>query len=114
APTASEALALALPNLQHMARLRTNEKLGRLATVEEAANTTMTPLQDEFIAGSLGSWIIDEPVAAAERVRELARRFDVDEVMVSPGASAYESENLNETPGRVQTLQLLAEQLLPR
>jgi luciferase family oxidoreductase group 1 len=112
APTAAEALALALPNLQHMARLRSNEKLGRLATVEEAAATTMTPLQDEFIQSSLGSWIIDEPVAAAERVRELAKRFDVDEVMVSPGASAYEAESLTTTPGRVRTLQLLAEQLL--
>lgn len=114
APTSAEALALALPNLQHMARLRTNEKLGRLATVEEAANTTMSPLQDEFIQASLGSWIIDEPVAAAERVRELAKRFDVDEVMVSPGASAFEADPLAAAPARVQTLELLAEQLLPR
>ncbi|MET0932724.1 MAG: LLM class flavin-dependent oxidoreductase [Mycetocola sp.] len=110
APTASEAYALALPNLQHMARLRTNEPLGRLATVEEAAATTMTALQDEFIAASLGSWIIDEPVAAARRVRELATRFDVDEVMVSPGASAYDAEPADRTPGRVRTLRLLAEQ----
>ncbi|MBG6239794.1 luciferase family oxidoreductase group 1 [Mycetocola sp. CAN_C7] len=108
APTASEARALALPNLQHMARLRTSEKLGRLATVEEAAATTMTGLQDEFIASSLGSWIIDEPVAAAQRVRELAKRFGVDEVMVSPGASAYAAEPLNRALGREQTLHLLA------
>ncbi|WP_354501831.1 LLM class flavin-dependent oxidoreductase [Mycetocola sp. 2940] len=110
APTASEAYALALPYLQHMARLRTNEPLGRLATVEEAAATTMTALQDEIIAASLGSWIIDEPVAAARRVRELAARFDVDEVMVSPGASAYDAEPADRAPGRVRTLHLLAEQ----
>ncbi|MET0715741.1 MAG: LLM class flavin-dependent oxidoreductase [Mycetocola sp.] len=110
APTASEALALALPNLQHMARLRTNERLERLATVEEAQATTMTPLQDEFIAASLDSWIIDEPVAAARRVRELARRFDVDEVMVSPAASAFDAEPADRTPGRTTTLRLLAEQ----
>lgn len=110
APTASEARALALPNLQHMARLRTNEKLGRLATVEEAAATTMTGLQDEFIAASLDSWIIDEPVAAAGRVRELAMRFDVDEVMVSPGASAHDADPTDRAPGRVQTLELLAAQ----
>lgn len=111
APTAAEAYDLALPNLQMMARLRTNEQLGRLATVEEAKATTMTPLQDEFIAASLGSWIIDEPEAAARRVRELAKRFDVDEVMVSPGASAHDADPANRTPGRASTLRLLAEQL---
>lgn len=111
APTASEAYALALPNLQHMARLRTNEKLTRVATVEEAAATTMTPLQNEFIEQSLDTWIIDEPVAAARRVAEFARRFDVDEVMVSPGASAYDHEPLDRAPGRVTTLRLLAEQV---
>ncbi|GHD50133.1 LLM class flavin-dependent oxidoreductase [Mycetocola manganoxydans] len=111
APTAAEAYDLALPNLQMMARLRTNEQLGRLATVEEAKATTMTPLQDEFIAASLSSWIIDEPEAAARRVRELAKRFDVDEVMVSPGASAHDADPANRTPGRASTLRLLAEQL---
>ena len=111
APTASEAYALALPNLQHMARLRTNQPLGRLATVEEAAATPMTPLQDEFIERSLDTWIIDEPAAAARRVSEFARRFDVDEVMVSPGASAYDADPLDKTPGRVSTLRYLSEQL---
>lgn len=110
APTASEAHALALPNLQHMARLRSNEPLTRLATVEEAAATQMTPLQDELMARSLDSWIIDEPAAAAHRVRELARRFDVDEVMVSPGASAFDADPIDRAPGRVQTLALLAAQ----
>ncbi len=108
APTASEAYDLALPNLQHMARLRTNEPLTRLATVEEAAAARMTPLQDEFVERSLDSWIIDEPVAAARRVSELARRFDVDEVMVSPAASAYDADPADRAPGREQTLTLLA------
>ncbi|MET1015230.1 MAG: LLM class flavin-dependent oxidoreductase [Leifsonia flava] len=110
APTASEAHALALPSLQHMARLRSNEPLTPLATVEEAAATRMTPLQDELIARSLDSWIIDEPAAAALRVRELARRFGVDEVMVSPGASAFDADPADRAPGRVQTLALLAGQ----
>lgn len=112
AETAGEAHAAALPNLQQMARLGTGAPLGPLATIEEAAATQMTPPQQQLIDAMLSRWVIDEPVAAARRVRELAEKFGVDEVMVVPSMSAHASEAAATSPGRVQALQHLAAQLM--
>ncbi|WP_460946836.1 LLM class flavin-dependent oxidoreductase [Okibacterium endophyticum] len=113
AQTADEAQALALPQLQQMARLRTNQPLSQLPTVEDAAETTLTGLQNEIVEQMRGSWIIDEPDAAAWRVRELARRFGVDEVMISAGASEHADVDASQSPARLQTIDLLGERLLP-
>jgi len=107
AESAAEADALALPQLQQMARLRSNERLGPLPTVEEAADAGLTALQREIVDQMRGSWIIGDPDTAASRVRELARRFDVDEVMVSPVGSARASEDPASALSRVRTLELL-------
>jgi predicted TIM-barrel fold metal-dependent hydrolase len=55
-----------------------------------------------------GRWIIDEPAAAAARIRDLAERFGVDEVMISPAASASAADDPASAPGRLKTLELLA------
>jgi luciferase family oxidoreductase group 1 len=112
AETAEEALALALPQLHSMARLRTGQPMLPLATVEEAAATQLTPAQDQLVRGMLERWIIGRPTDAASRIRELAGGFQVDEVMVVPGASAHLSDDPSTAPGRVRALELLAEQLL--
>nr|WP_325208945.1 LLM class flavin-dependent oxidoreductase [Salinibacterium sp.] len=112
APTAQEAMAAALPNLQQMARLRTGAPLGPLATIEEAARAELTPAQQQTVDAMLERWVIDEPVAAARRIRELARRYGVDEVMVVPGLSASDADAANATPARVDALRLLAAELL--
>ncbi|HEY9478335.1 MAG TPA: LLM class flavin-dependent oxidoreductase [Microbacteriaceae bacterium] len=112
ADTAEEAYAFALPQLQHMARLRTGQKLTALDTVEDAALSELTPPQEAGIAHMVPRWIIDEPVAAAARIRELAQRFEVDEVMISPAASARAADDPRTAQGRVRTLELLAAQLL--
>ena len=102
-----EAYASALPQLQHMARLRTGQRLTALDTVEE-------PPSRNYTAAAAGrrehgpEWVIDEPVAAASRILELAERFGVDEVMVSPAASARTSDDPRTSQGRVRTLELLA------
>jgi hypothetical protein len=44
-------------------------------------------------------------------VRALAERFDVDEVMVHPVASARRGTDSAAAPGRVATLELLAKEL---
>jgi hypothetical protein len=44
-------------------------------------------------------------------VRALAQRFDVDEVMVHPVASAYRGTDPATAPARVATLELLAKEL---
>jgi luciferase family oxidoreductase group 1 len=111
AETAGEALALALPQLQHMARLRTGQRLSAIDTVEDAALAELTPPQQQGVEHMVERWIIDEPAAAASRIRELAQRFDVDEVMISPAASAHASADPRTSPGRVRTLELLNAEL---
>jgi luciferase family oxidoreductase group 1 len=112
AETAEEALALALPQLHSMARLRSGQPMLPLATVEEAAATTLTPAQDQLVQAMLARWVIGTPTDAAARIRELAAGFGVDEVMVTPGASAHASDDPATAPGRVRAIELLAEQLL--
>ncbi|WP_104083058.1 LLM class flavin-dependent oxidoreductase [Cryobacterium sp. Y11] len=112
ADTTREANALALPQMQQMARLRSGQKLSALATVEEAAATQMTPSQQDMIDLMEKNWVIGEPAEAAARIRELAAKFGVDEVMVGPEASAHADADPMTSPDRVRALELLAEQLL--
>lgn len=108
ADTAEEAHALAQPQLQQMARLRTGLPLGPQLTVEEAADAEVTPPMRELMKRMSERWIIDTPEPAAARIRALATQFGVDEVMVSPGASARSADDPRTAPGRLRTLELLA------
>lgn len=112
AETAEEALALALPQLQSMARLRSGAPMLPLATVEEAQAATMTPQQEQLVEAMRQKWVIGSPTDAAVRIRELAADFGVDEVMVVPGASAHAADAPSTSPARVQALELLAGHLL--
>lgn len=112
APTLEEAQARALPQLQHFARMRTGKPPTRQATVEEAAAYEPSPAEQAFLAETGANWIIDEPKRAAERVRELAERHQVDEVMVVPNASSHAGVDPRTAPSRVETLELLAAELL--
>jgi luciferase family oxidoreductase group 1 len=112
AETAEEAYALALPQMQQMARLRTGAALTQLASAEQAAATTPTPAQAELIGRMSASWIIDTPGGAARRIRELAGQFGVDEVMVHLVASAHEDAATASSPARVRAVELLAAELL--
>src|SRR5690554_787055 len=112
ADTAAEATAAALPQLQQMARLRSGQPLGPLATIEEAAANVLPPAQQQLVDGMLERWVIGEPVAAAARIRSLADSFGVDEGMVVPGLSAHDSDEPASAPARVKALELLAGQLL--
>ncbi|MBD3752328.1 MAG: LLM class flavin-dependent oxidoreductase, partial [Micrococcales bacterium] len=53
-------------------------------------------------------WFIGTPDAVAERLREFATRWQVDEVMISPVAAAHDSDAMNAAPSRLRTLELLA------
>jgi luciferase family oxidoreductase group 1 len=107
ADTQEEAYALALPQLQQMARMHTGQQLSALSTVEEAAVTVMTAVQEDIMTSMAGKWIIDEPVAAAARLRELASRYGVTEIMVSPVASGRLGDDLAATPDRIRALELV-------
>ena len=111
AETRDEASALMLPNLQMMARLRTGEPLGPLQLVEDAQTADLTPQQQHIVESGLRRAVVGTPAEAAEQLRSLAQRFDVDEVMVNPVASAHRGTDPATAPARETTLQLLAKEL---
>ena len=111
AETRDEAIALMLPNLQTMARLRTGQPLGPVPTVEEAAQAKLTEAQQHIVDSGLRRAVVGSPAEAAEQLRALAQRFDVDEVMVHPVASAHHGTDPTAAPARVATLELLAKEL---
>jgi alkanesulfonate monooxygenase SsuD/methylene tetrahydromethanopterin reductase-like flavin-dependent oxidoreductase (luciferase family) len=111
APTRVEAEALLLPNLQMMALLRTGQPLRALDLVEDAAALQLPPQQQGIVDAGLSRAIVGNPTEAADQLRALASHFDVDEVMVSPVASAHRGVDPRHAPGREQTLELLAKEL---
>jgi luciferase family oxidoreductase group 1 len=111
APTHDEAVALLRPNLQMMARLRTGQPLGPLDLVEDADDVVLTDQQQSIVESGLRRAVVGTPVEAAEQVRALAAKFDVDEVMVHPVASARRGTDPATAPARETTLELLAKEL---
>ena len=111
ADTHDEAMALLLPNLQMMAKLRTGQPLGPLDLVEDAERNRLTPQEEAIVESGLRRAVVGDPTEAADQVRALAREFDVDEVMVHPVASARRGTDPATSPARVTTLELLAKEL---
>jgi luciferase family oxidoreductase group 1 len=113
AETSDEATALMLPNLLMMARLLTGQPLGPVPLVEEAAAQAahVTAEQRRIVDSGLARAVLGTPAEAAEQVRALAEKFDVDEVMVHPVASAHRGADPATAPARVATLELLAKEL---
>jgi luciferase family oxidoreductase group 1 len=111
AETRDEATALMLPNLQMMARLRTGQPLGPVPLVEEARVAQLTEQQQHIVDSGLRRAVLGTPTEAADQLRALADRFDVDEVMVHPVASAHRGTDPATAPARVATLELLAKEL---
>jgi len=112
APTAEEAEERALPQLRMMARLRTNRPLVPLETVEQAkAATDFDAMADSIMASARAKWLVGTGESVAAEVREFARRWEVDEIMISPVAGSYDAEPMDAAPGRAQTLELVASAL---
>ena len=112
ADTAEEAQALALPNMQHMARLRTGQPLGFMDLVEDAIDANVTPQQEALIDAALRRAVVGAPAEAAARIVELAEHFGVDEVMIHPVASARRGSEPGQSVAVERTLELLAKELL--
>jgi luciferase family oxidoreductase group 1 len=108
APTLAEAEERAMPQLRAMARLRTGRPMGRSETVEEALAEPLKGLGQQMVQDMRARWLVGEPETARAEIASLAARHGVDEVMVVPVAGTYAGEPLDATPGRVQTLELLA------
>jgi luciferase family oxidoreductase group 1 len=111
AETRDEAMALLLPNLQMMARLRTGQPLGALDLVEDAQRMELSPEALRVADSALRRAVVGTPTDAAEQVRALADEFGVDEVMVNPVASAHRGTDPATAPARDVTLELLAKEL---
>jgi luciferase family oxidoreductase group 1 len=111
AESRDEAMALMLPNLQMMARLRTGQPLGALDLVEDAERADVGPHADAIVEAGLRRAVIGSPTEAAEQMRALAEEFGVDEVMVNPVASARRGTDPATAPARDVTLELLAKEL---
>lgn len=108
ADTAEEAHALALPNLQLMARLRTGLPLRALDLVEDAERAEPAGLTVDLMDEARSRMVLGTPQQAVEQIAQLADRFDVDEVMINPVASARVGTDPASSPARVRTVQLLA------
>ncbi|MFT3873035.1 MAG: LLM class flavin-dependent oxidoreductase [Nocardioides sp.] len=111
APTREEAVEAALPQMQLMARLRSGMPLGPLDLIEDALALDTSRLQP-LIDDGLTRAVIGDPADAAEQIRKLAARFEVDEVMVNPIGSAHRGEDPRSARSREQTLELTAAALL--
>lgn len=108
APTADEAEQRALPQLRMMARLRLNQPLVALETVEQALAAETDAATDQVVQAARSRWFVGTGDAVAAEVREFATRYGVDEVMLSPVAGAFEAEPKDTAVGRAQTLELIA------
>ncbi|MDF0512310.1 LLM class flavin-dependent oxidoreductase [Agromyces sp. H3Y2-19a] len=108
APTVEEARERALPQLRSMARLRLNRPMRPLETVDEALAAPADSDAEGLIAAMERRWVIADASGAASELRALADRHGIDEVMVAPISGSYAAEPADATPGREQTLELLA------
>ncbi|GAA1946087.1 LLM class flavin-dependent oxidoreductase [Microbacterium aquimaris] len=113
APTREEAEERSLPNQRMMARLRMNKPLVPAETVEHAKATAdeFAGIGETIMAAARSTWFVGTGEDVAGELRGFASRHDVDEVMISPIAGSYETEPLDATPGRTQTLELITEAL---
>ncbi|GAA2012047.1 LLM class flavin-dependent oxidoreductase [Brevibacterium samyangense] len=112
APTEEEARLLAEPHIHSMAGLRIGRTPEPMRLVGEDVRSVMTDGDRHLGEAMTKSWIIGDPQQAADRAREAAERFGVDEIMIHPVAGAYPEDPLTEIPMRVRTLELLAAELL--
>lgn len=108
ADTADEAVALALPNLQSMARLRTGQPLRPVDLVEDAQAIEMDPTTESLVDAGLARMVVGDPDTAVKELLALAERFEVDEVMLHPVASARRGTDPRTSPARDTTLELVA------
>lgn len=108
APTAEEAEARAVPQLRMMVRLRTNQPLTPLETVEDAAAAPpLNAMAESIMSASRAKWFVGTGDAVASDLRAFAEKWGVDEIMISPIAGACEAEPMDASPGRAQTLELV-------
>ncbi|HLT61764.1 MAG TPA: LLM class flavin-dependent oxidoreductase [Microlunatus sp.] len=112
AESAEEARRLTVPQQLAMVALRTGGQLTPGPLVEDAEQVELPAPHRELAEQMSSRWVVGDPAAAATRIRELAERFRVDEVMVNPIAGAFRGTAADSAPAREETLRLLAKELV--
>ncbi len=106
--TDEDAWRQARPQALQMIGLRTNAPLRAQLTVEQAEAHEWTPIERQLLPTVTASWMVGRADAVLGRLRDLARRLDVDELMILPVNGASEATPLDSAPSRVRTLEALA------
>lgn len=110
ADTAAEAEERMLPQARMMARLRGGRPLVALETVEQAADAERSDhLAAPLIDALRRRWFVGTGDETRAAVAAFAEAHGVDEVMISPVGGSYDAEPMDASPGRVRTLELLAD-----
>src|SRR5699024_1975587 len=112
APTAEEAQLRSEPFLLQVSRLRTGGPMEKLHLAGDDVRTVMNDYKRKVSEELSKNWMIGAPKSADGHLGELAGRFDVDEIMIEPVGGGRDGEDPREAPGGVQTIDLLAEELL--
>jgi alkanesulfonate monooxygenase SsuD/methylene tetrahydromethanopterin reductase-like flavin-dependent oxidoreductase (luciferase family) len=84
--------------------------VGRVTVIGSSALDGMLGLFDAMRR----RWVIGDPETAHARIEALASRFEIDEVMIHPVASAPADSAPDRSLAREQTLRLLVEQRRPQ
>ncbi len=104
----AEAEERMLPQARMMARLRGGRPLVALETVEQAAAAEANDgLAAPVLDGMRSRSFVGTGPNVRDRLAAFAERYNVDEIMVSPVAGAYDAEPMDRADGRIQTLELL-------
>jgi alkanesulfonate monooxygenase SsuD/methylene tetrahydromethanopterin reductase-like flavin-dependent oxidoreductase (luciferase family) len=111
APSLDEAEALFLPVLRTLAFSALDHPRGRFELVEDAQEAE-PPLSWGPAAVIRSRAIVAAPDQAADELRGLAARYDVDEIMVCSPVSERRGTHPWASPAREATLELLAKELL--
>ena len=108
AETQQDAERLARPQLLSMLALRTGQPLHPQQLVEDAEGVVLPQPHRELVDAMRARWVVGDAATARARVAALAAEHGVDEVMVHPVAGAHAGTDARRSPGREETLRLLA------
>ena len=106
--TTQEAWELVQPHVYQMGQLRLGTPLEAQRLVGEDVESVMTDGHRRVGESMWDSWAVGTAAEVADRLREIAAEFGVDEIMIQPIAGARPDDPLDTQPARVHTIEALA------
>lgn len=108
--TTEEAWALARPYRLMNADIFSGSPMRPMYTVEQAAKERPN-LPEERFEALTEPWLVGTVEEVADGIRALAKKFDVDEVMIQPIAGVREDEPMDHAHGREHTIRALGRRM---